>query len=190
MQKVRLFLAIDLDNETLFKLSTAMGELQKIFPEARWCKQNALHLTLKFFGTIPLLSVVEIGNAVNSVVKKMSPIHFKTQGIGGFPSLENPRVLWAGVTNGKEKINFLARRLSEELERYNFIPERKKFVPHITLARFKRGGKLSEDKIEIPNKIVNQSFGITETDEIILYSSDLTPEGPIYSVVDRWEFVR
>ena len=188
MQKIRLFLAIDISNETLHNLSAAIEELKKYFPNARWCNKKSMHLTLKFFGTIPLLSVVEIGQAIKNVVEKKQPVRFETKGIGGFPSLENPRVLWAGISNGKERIISLANEISEELIKFDFLPEKKKFVPHITLARFKRGGKTTDNKIKLPENLLNKSFGLTETDEILLYSSDLTEHGPIYSVVDRWEF--
>jgi len=188
MQSVRLFLALNLNAGTLNKLAKTTGELNSDFPDARWCKKNAMHLTLKFFGTIPLISVVEIGKAVKSVVSKMAPIRFEVKGVGGFPSLENPRILWAGVTEGKEKIIRLAQNISDALEEYDFIPERKKFVPHITIARFKRGRKGSAEIISLPPNLTERTFGLTETNELLLYSSDLTENGPLYSVVDRWKF--
>jgi 2'-5' RNA ligase len=110
------------------------------------------------------------------------------KGVGGFPTLENPRILWAGVTEGKEKIVKLAQKISDALEEYDFIPERKKFVPHITIARFKRGRKGSGEIITLPSGLTERSFGITEASEILLYSSDLMENGPLYSVVDRWKF--
>ena len=188
MQSVRLFLALNLNAGTLNNLAKTIGELNNDFPDARWCKKNAMHLTLRFFGTIPLISVVEIGKAVKSVVSKMNPIRFEVKGVGGFPSLENPRILWAGVTDGKEKIIRLAQNLSDALEEYDFIPERKKFVPHITLARFKRGRKNIDGPTSLPAHLTEKSFGLTETNELLLYSSDLTENGPLYSVVDRWKF--
>ena len=187
MQSVRLFLAINLNGSTLNKLLKTTEELKNDFRDARWCKKNAMHLTLKFFGTIPLISVVEIGKAVNSVVSKMDPIRFEVKGVGGFPSLENPRILWAGVTEGKEEIKKLAQKISDALEEYDFIPERKNFVPHITLARFKRGKKGDGEVISLPSSLTERTFGVTETNEILLYSSDLMENGPLYSVVDRWK---
>ena len=102
--------------------------------------------------------------------------------------MDNPRILWAGVTEGKEKIIKLTQEISNALEEYDFIPERKKFVPHITIARFKRGRKGNDEIISLPPQLTERSFGITEANEILLYSSDLTENGPLYSVVDRWSF--
>ncbi len=188
MQNIRLFLALNLNAGTLNKLAKTTGELNNDFRDARWCKKDAMHLTLKFFGTIPLISVVEIGKAVKSAISKMEPIRFEVKGVGGFPTLENPRILWAGVTEGKEKIIKLAQKISDALEEYDFIPERKNFVPHITLARFKRGRKGSDEIITLPSGLTERSFGVTEASEILLYSSDLMENGPLYSVVDRWKF--
>jgi len=90
----------------------------------------------------------------------------------------------AGILFNPETVSYIV----SQLEKYDFIPERKKFVPHITLARFKRGGKSGNDKITLPTNLTENSFGINKADEIILYSSDLTENGPLYSVVDRWKF--
>jgi len=188
MQRVRLFLAINLNSGTLNKLSKTTEELKSDFRDARWCKKDVMHLTIKFFGVIPLLSVVEIGKAVKSVVEKKESISFEVKGVGGFPSLENPRILWAGITEGKEEITKLAQDISDALEEYDFIPERKNYVPHITLARFKRGSKRSDEIITLPPNLTERSFGITKANEVLLYSSDLIETGPFYSVVDRWEF--
>ncbi len=188
MQNIRLFLAINLNSGTLNKLSKTTEELKSDFREARWCKKDAMHLTIKFFGVIPLLSVVEIGKAVRSVIASTSPIRFEVKGVGGFPSLENPRILWAGITEGKEEIVKLAQDISDALEEYDFIPERKKFVPHITLARFKRGSKNNNGITSLSPHLEQKSFGVTEANELLLYSSDLIETGPFYSVVDRWQF--
>ena len=188
MQNIRLFLAIDLSGKTINSLLTATEGLKVYFPGARWCNKSAMHLTIKFFGMVPLISVMEIGKAVKSVIDKKDPISFEVKGVGGFPSLENPRILWAGITEGKEKIEKLAQEISDALEEYDFIPERKNFVPHITLARFKRGSKNSDEIITLPPKLTEKSFGITKANELLLYSSDLIETGPLYSVVDRWPF--
>ncbi len=188
MQSIRLFLAINLNSGTLNKLSKTTEELKSDFKDARWCKKDAMHLTIKFFGVIPLLSVVEIGKAVKSVVEKKEPISFEVKGVGGFPSLENPRILWAGITEGKEEIVKLAQDISDALEEYDFIPERKKFVPHITLARFKRDSKNNNGITSLAPHLEQKSFGVTEANELLLYSSDLIETGPFYSVVDRWSF--
>ena len=184
MKKARLFLAINLDDEVLMKLSSAIDELKKYFPNARWSKKEAMHLTLKFFGRIPLTDVVNIGEAVKKALKNKNTFRFTTKGIGGFPSLENPRVLWAGVSEGKEIVENLANRISDELMNYNFIPEKRRFIPHITIARFNHRER---NNLTLPEDLLNKSLGVTIVDEVLLYSSELTKNGPIYPVVDRWE---
>ena len=188
MQNIRLFLALNLKNDTLNTLSKTTEVLKNDFRDARWCNKDAMHLTIKFFGVIPLISVVKIGKAVKTVLEKTNPIRFEVKGVGGFPSLENPRILWAGITDGKKEIAKLAQNISDELENYDFIPERKKFVPHITIARFKRGSKNDTGINSLPTHLTQKSFGVTEAKELLLYSSDLIETGPLYSVVDRWQF--
>jgi len=187
MEKARLFIALDLDDFVVDNLVETTNKLRKIIPKARWGNESTMHLTLKFFGTISLLEVREIDSAVRKSITEIKPFSFGAIGIGGFPSLEKPRVFWAGVGKGKEKIEELAADLDKNLQE-NFGAEIRKFVPHITVGRIKKRIILSKEQLHELNQFESKKFGVTTVKGISLYSSELTSKGPVYSKIDSWGF--
>jgi len=188
MEKARLFIALDAEDFVVDSLIEATNKLRKVIPGVRWGNESTMHLTLKFFGTIPLLEVREIDKAVKKSIKGMESFSFGAEGVGGFPSLEKPRVLWAGIGKGKENIEYLAERLEKNLQEI-YGAEIKKFVPHITLGRIKRRIVLNKEQLHELKQFESKKFGVTTVDRVSLYSSDLTPKGPVYSKVDSWSLI-
>ena len=187
MESARLFLAIDLADAVLAKLRDAIEELRPAFPGARWCRRQAMHLTLKFFGTLPLKCASGIGGVVKTVLESHEPFAFEVKGLGGFPSLENPRVIWAGTGDGRSAIERLASELFEKLEMRGFGARDRRFVPHVTLARMKRKSRPRDEELERAVSVFgSRSFGATEVERVVLYSSELARTGPVYTVVDGW----
>ena len=188
-KKHRLFLAIDINSATLNALAETTDKLRELFPEANWCKCDAMHLTLKFFGTMPYRHISVISGIIKPVLKKTKPFCFSANGIGAFPALGNPRVIWVGVEQGKQEIEELADNIFTALEENRFGKhESKRFIPHITLARFNKKQKTSEKTIEtVTSRFNNMTYGITKVNKLSLYSSDLTAKGPVYTVVDNFD---
>ena len=191
MERARLFLAFDLDAPVIDRLAEASGRLKRTLPKARWCGRDALHMTVKFFGTIPLACVAVIAVAVRKAVALRAPVECEVRGIGGFPGLDAPRVLWAGAGAGSAEICAIAEELLMELEIEGFGGEERKFVPHVTLARFDKRDHGVHGALEaaMPGH-ADMSFGTSEIGQVTLYSSELTPRGPVYGITDRWDFGR
>lgn len=187
MEHARLFLALDVDDAVRKRLLHAMQALRQVVPRARWCREDALHLTLWFFGTLPLTAVNEIAAAVEPVARETAAFACSVKGIGGFPSLARPRVVWAGVGEGSVEVNTLAQRVREALELAGFGGEERAFVPHVTLARISARSALDAAALEraLPGAATRE-FGSSEIDRLVLYSSELRPAGPVYHVVDSW----
>lgn len=188
MQHARLFLALDVDDAVRTRLLGAMQALKQVMPRARWCREDALHLTLWFFGTLPLAAVHHIAAAAGPVTQGTPAFACSVRGIGAFPSLERPRVVWAGVGEGREQVCTLAAQVRAALELQGFGGEERAFVPHVTLARMTARGALDAAALEqaLPGAAARE-FGSSEIDRLVLYASELRPAGPVYSVVDSWE---
>jgi len=188
MEHARLFLALDVDDAVRKRLMSAMQALKQVMPRARWCREDALHLTLWFFGTLPLAAVNEIAAAVSPVAERTPAFACSLRGIGGFPTLERPRVVWAGVGEGSEQVCGLAAQVREALELQGFGGEERAFVPHVTLARMAARAAVNAAVLEraLPG-VGGYEFGSSEIDKLVLYASELRPAGPVYSVVDSWE---
>jgi 2'-5' RNA ligase len=188
MESERLFLALDLERHVITRLQKLNRVLGEICAGARWVKPEAIHLTIKFFGVLPLSDVQAIDAGVVRVLKRYTTFSGEVCGVGGFPSLERPRILWAGVRDDSGIITRFGEDIISELAVQGFGVENRRFVPHVTLARFKQRAPLDLEAMSrvLPN-YGEYPFGETYFDRVVLYSSELTPNGPVYRVVNSWD---
>jgi len=138
-------------------------------------EEENTHINLKFLGEISEKQAVEIENVLKEI--KTKPFNVTLRSIGFFPNEEFIRVIFIKVES-KElmRINkFIEDRLYEK----GFMRERKKFAPHLTLARVKK--KMSKRLInELKEEELNSIFKIKE---INLIKSTLTKEKPVYKTI-------
>ncbi len=99
-----------------------------------------LHLTLHYLGNTPQEDIALLGEALETAVEGVPPIEVDYRGLGAFPSLERPRVLWAGVQepDGGTCLRDLQRAIGRALREVGYRPEKRAFHPHVTLARIHR----------------------------------------------------
>ncbi len=161
---MRCFFAVPIPED----LKKEIEEFQKKLPVGlKKVSPENLHITLKFLGDVD----------GNSVIKKMrgikiNPFIAKTTGIGFFPNRNFIRVIWLGVEDNGFS------RIVREIENRLSINEEKKYVPHITIARARKPLK-NFDCNFFPNKKI-------KVEKIVLYSSFLTPRGPIYKKLQEF----
>jgi 2'-5' RNA ligase len=181
---IRSFVAIELTQETREKLVIIQEQLKQSQAKVRWVNPNGIHLTLKFLGNIHPAQVDEIAETAAREVENEPPLTLRPSGLGAFPSLSNPRVLWVGIQGEVERLRNIQTCLENTLERLGFGREQRPFRPHLTLGRLKdRRSKQrlvhAIDTLQLPEF---DSFDVTE---IILYKSDLRPTGAIYTKLHR-----
>jgi 2'-5' RNA ligase len=187
VDSARLFLAVPLDEAVRDALLDAGRRVKPALPGGRWCGSNALHLTLRFFGTLPLDRVEDIDTAVRLAIEGREAFDLRVQGVGGFPRLEAPRVLWAGVSDGSAPLVELAGTLNAAFGAAGLGMEERAFVPHVTLARFKRRAHLDPAVLEAAVRgAQDHDFGVSPCETLVLYASELTPSGPLYTRVAHW----
>lgn len=187
MQHSRLFLACDIDDDVIHRLESLIGTLAPLLPDVRWVRREAIHLTLKYFGDQPLDRVRDIDRAVASAGIGGKVSSFRLEGVGMFPHMHRPRVLWAGISDGSAEVTTLANALSESCEAEGFRGENRGYVPHITLGRFKKRTDAPEYVYEdIVERFSATVFGTVCPEELVLYSSELTPHGPVYTRMASW----
>lgn len=110
------------------------------------------------------------------------PFKLNFKGVGVFPALSRPSVIWAGVTGDVSEMLKVFSDLEKELKALGFEPERRPFSPHITLCRVRSGKNRSLLATAI-NGMENESFGELEVKTIKLKKSILTRSGPIYNTI-------
>ena len=113
------------------------GELAQVVPRLSWTAPGAMHLTLKFLGQVPEVRVDEIAAAVRSALFGVRPFEIEVSGLGGFPDVARPRVLWAGVGAGAPELARVAAAVDRALLPLGFPLEERGFTAHVTLARVK-----------------------------------------------------
>jgi 2'-5' RNA ligase len=187
----RVFIAIELSPDVRKWLEKARVVLEPLMPSGavRWVHLDGIHITLKFLGEIPANRIDDVRGAMDRSVKGVKPFPLAVEGLGCFPDLHRPRVVWAGVRR-EPLLEDLQRRLEEALAATSFPKERRAFSPHLTLGRVKDG--LSADSLprvgSAVEKAVMEKSVEMRVSEVILFRSVLRPSGAEYSVLYRTAF--
>ncbi len=146
----------------------------------KWVNVENLHITLKFLGEIDERRRNAIQPVLRDITRQHAPFTARLAGIGCFPSVRSPRVLWVGVADGAGPMTELAGVLDRELYRYDFMKEERAFHPHLTFGRAKTPLRIEGllDRV-----LETEPFTVTE---LVLFRSTLRPEGPLYEVLERF----
>jgi 2'-5' RNA ligase len=177
---VRSFLAIELPDHIRTKIEEVQNDLKSSHADVRWVSPEKIHLTLRFFGNVDESRVDSIVESVKDPTRTRSRFSLAVRGMGAFPHLKNPRVIWMGLVEGKEVLIPFQKDLEKELEKIGFKPEERPFQPHLTLGRA-RSSRGRNDLIGRMEKYREEVFGEFRVDRVILFKSDLKPSGPIYT---------
>jgi 2'-5' RNA ligase len=139
-----------------------------------------IHLTIKFFGSVEESRIDSIFKSIEEPIRDTSPFSIKVRGIGAFPNLRNPRVIWMGLADGREVLISLQKQIEAQLEKIGFEPEDRPFEPHLTLGRMK-SSRGKEELVGRMEKHKEEEFGDLKVERVVLFKSDLRPSGPIYT---------
>ena len=183
-EEIRSFIAIGLSVEVKGGLARLRSELERAeHTFVKWVDPEGIHLTLKFLGNIPFKQVAEITKAIEKATQGISPFHLEISGLGAFPNLKQPRVLWVGIGGEIDKLLSLQQNIDSTLAPLGFAKEERSFVPHLTLARIRQGASLIERR-SFGELAMFTNFEIKyplDVKNISLMRSQLTPKGAIYT---------
>ena len=174
---IRLFVGLALPEDIVERL----GGLAEGMSGARWIAPENLHLTLRFIGPVDNREASDIDEALSRISVPAFPLHLK--GLGFFGKASKPSNLWIGAES-EETLTRLQAKVERALQLAGCAAERRRFKPHVTLARFKNGApKRFQGYLNRYALADMPPFTVTE---FLLYSSFLTPAGPIYQVEARY----
>jgi len=177
---IRSFLAIELPKPILRKIEEVQGDLRSIHADVRWVNPEKIHLTLKFFGNIEESRIDPIFKSIEEPIQNIPPFSLKVRGVGAFPHLKNPRVIWMGLVDEREILTSFQKQIEIQLEKIGFQPEDRPFHPHLTLGRMK-SSRGKEELVGRMERHKEEEFGDLKVERVVLFKSDLKPSGPIYS---------
>lgn len=176
---IRAFIAVDF--EASQELRGLIGELRSSRARLRVVAPENLHITLKFLGETEEGMVEPIVDVLEASVDGVPPFTLTLRGTGAFPSMRAPRVLWVGIYDGEPLVR-VAQRLEQGLGSLGFPRERRRFSPHLTLARVK-GPQGRDDAVRLIEKQRDAEFGAQRVEAVKLKRSELRPTGAVYSDV-------
>jgi len=189
MPVLRAFIAIELDGASLRALGALQQRLKKTpgAQHVKWVAPESMHLTLKFIGDLDSGRVAQVLDAMRHACDGSAPFELILQGLGAFPNLNRPNVIWAGVSGQVASAARIARRLEDECVGLGIERETRPFSPHLTLGRVKREvgpGELAQVGDSIRRSAAGVGvgeigrFGVRA---VYLMRSDLKPTGAVYS---------
>ena len=143
-----------------------------------WVSPANLHLTLKFFGDTPMRDEPPIQKALEAAGKESEPFTFRIKGCGTFGNPRMPRVIWLGIKEADGLIR-LYDTINKHLKPLGHKPDKKVFVPHLTIARVKHLTNHAGLE-ELLAEYAAEDFGEVTVDHFTLYQSILKPTGPEY----------
>lgn len=136
---MRLFIALNLPEHVRAELHLATAPLREAVPRGiGWVRAEALHLTLKFLGDVEPARVAAIADALGAAAARHAVAQLAIAGIGGFPSLARPRVVWVGV-EATARLELLQHDVEATCATLGFEVEGRAFRPHVTLGRVRPG---------------------------------------------------
>lgn len=149
-------------------------------PGARWQSDAQLHLTLRYIGEVERPLAEDIAIALGHV---HSPaIAAAIAGTGQFESRGRPNAIWAGV-RPHDALAQLHRKLDQAMVRLGLEPERRAYLPHITLARLNGASGVADRYLADHAGLASPAFLFTH---MTLFESMLGSEGAVYEAVERW----
>jgi 2'-5' RNA ligase len=196
---IRAFIAVELPASIKQALAQSQAEvrnrlLREQSPGMRiqWVRPDSIHLTMKFLGDIPEDHVGGLQSAVGDAIRPLTPFTVDVTGLGVFPDLRAPRVLWVGLSSRLSEgrsvtaLAHLAEAIEQGVEGLGYPPESRPFNPHLTLARIKEGSTevgRALTRLSLLNDA--RQIGQLEVRTVALMRSELKPSGSVYTRL--WE---
>ena len=180
---VRTFIAVEVDAPVRKQAKEIIGHLAKTTCEIKWVEPENMHLTLKFLGDVSLTETSKICKLAAEAASQIEPFYLEMATVGAFPNIHRPRTIWLGSDDGTEEMVELQSAVDQSMKKAGFRLENRLYLPHLTLGRVKRLGPDSKQLAELLENEADVGAGRTRVDQLIVFSSELTRSGPIYSAL-------
>ena len=183
VMSIRAFIAIEIENPSvLSNLIRVRDMFTATGADLKPVEDENIHLTIRFLGEVSSVTIEEIKRILNDIPKHITKFEMRVFGVGAFPSISRPSVIWAGVVEGVEQLAKIRQIVDAGIARaklHDVHRDQHEFSPHITLARVRSGRNIARI-VELLNQLKDYDFGVTPVTEVKLKQSILTPRGPIY----------
>jgi len=179
-EKIRTFVAFDIPDAVTASIHEIQNTLKAKRLKVRWVRADNLHLTLKFLGAVSVDRMEAINQALELAAEKIPPLDLFARGLGVFPGVRRPRVIWVGINGDVETLMALQQAIDRHLASIGFAREKRSFKAHLTIGRVKGAinAKQLLEAIQLYQDYRSERF---QVQRIELIRSDLKPQGPEYT---------
>jgi len=184
-QTVRTFVAVELSDAVREAAAELGRRLGAAGAEVKWVDAANMHLTLQFLGDVPMQETAAVCKAAAGAVEGIEPFDLEIRGAGAFPHPGRPRTIWLGAGAGLDEMVVLHGRVEDALAELGFRKERRRYKPHLTIGRVRRGKIGLAELGNLIRENADYSAGLCTVSEVVVFSSQLEPTGPIYTALGR-----
>jgi len=180
----RLFIALPVDDQDAVRsLDKFYQHLKKYESFLKIVPPDNYHITLKFFGSVESGLADSITEAFLSL-NRLKMVEYKIEGAGSFPSADHPSVIWAGLKCDEKPLAEILQSVESLASSLGFPAEKRKFIPHLTLARLKKERSVDQELKKLLTGHRNSIFAASVFRELVLYESVLKRTGAEYKKVE------
>ncbi len=177
---IRTFFAVKIPEDIIARITCIQKDIQAYDLNVNWVKPENIHLTLKFLGNTHIADLKDIGSAMQDVVSDFTPLMLSAKGVGIFPDLRRPKVIWVGISGEIEALSLLQKQMDIQLDEIGLNTKKQRFKGHSTIGRIK--GRIDPalfgEILQTHQQFCSKTF---LADKIYLLQSELKPAGPVYS---------
>lgn len=179
---LRLFVAVNLEPALRDRVFAAAQPLREALGRAvSWTGPHNLHLTLRFLGEQPAERAPFVGDALAAAARPVPAHALAIGGLGAFPDLRRPRVLWLGI-EANPALSVLYNAVDRALASLDIAPEARAFHPHLTLGRVRPGAVAPTAALESVASALGERFR-SAVRSVELMRSELAAGGSRYTVL-------
>ena len=182
---VRTFVAVEASPAVRERAARLIAEFSSAGAGVKWVEPQNLHVTLKFLGDVDAEKIPRVCEAVQQAAAGIAPFEFQLHGAGAFPNPSRPRTIWLGPAAGDKEMAELSRRIEKAVEKLGFPREGRRFQAHLTIGRVRHAGPELAELGELLRAAKDVEVGTMPVDEVVVFSSQLQPSGPIYEPLAR-----
>ncbi len=182
---MRTFIAIPLPTESRVMLDKLQGTLRAAGADISWTDASSIHLTLKFLGEVDPGVIPRLADALRTAALTERTFTLLLQGLGGFPNLRNPRILWCGIQGDTARLASLQKKVEAVCADRDVPQEARHFRAHLTLGRVRSRTNLHRLLALIEAAAPFEST--LPVEHFNIYKSVLNPHGAVHTIVERIE---
>ncbi|OGE31298.1 2'-5' RNA ligase [Candidatus Daviesbacteria bacterium RIFCSPHIGHO2_02_FULL_36_13] len=168
---MRFFIALEIPSENSPQFQAIQDRLSTLITQVRLTSLDKIHLTLAFLGEQSDDLVPKLTEILEEAAKNISPFEVTPAYIDGFPDIHNPNILWVGVKGDIDKVLQIRERIKDGLASIQLPVDERRFIPHITIAKFNETLKVDKDLEVGLEKLMAQPFDPIRISSIKLFES-------------------